>query len=145
MRSDGSSTARCRAWMSRHRLTLCDRDRDRLTADVDRGRRSRVCSAIVSLGLVGRAVFAPVGSRRGLQNYAGNVFGPVAARLVGRLISYGDILNSSAVTSRHLPRGWRYTLLKRWSFDADTIVQNIRLLRQTRSCEIIALRYCAVS
>src|SRR5713101_5156249 len=95
MRSDGSSTARYRAWISRHRLTLCDRDRDRLTADVDRGRRSRVCSAIVSLGLVGRAVFAPVGSRRGLQNHAGNVFGPVAARLVGRLISYGDILNSS--------------------------------------------------
>jgi hypothetical protein len=39
MRSDGSSTARYRAWMSRHRLTLCDRDHDRLTADIDRDRR----------------------------------------------------------------------------------------------------------
>src|SRR5216683_4757352 len=114
MRSDGSSTARYRAWMSR------DRCREPW--------------------LVGFAVFAPGGSRRGLQNYAGNVFGPVAARLVGRLISYGDILNSSAVTSRHLPRRWRYTLLRRWSFDGDTVSQNIRLLRQTRSCEIIALR-----
>src|SRR6266446_4450146 len=58
---------------------------NRLTADIDRGRRSRVWAAIavVSLGLVGFAVFAPGGSRRGLQNYAGNVFGPVAARLVG--------------------------------------------------------------
>src|SRR5216684_5228434 len=59
---------------------------NRLTADIDRRRRSRVWPAIavVSLGLVGFAVFAPGGgSRRGLQNYAGNVFGPVAARLVG--------------------------------------------------------------
>src|SRR5229473_6915950 len=136
MRSDGGSTARYRAWMSRRRLTL--RDRDRLTAD-DRGRRSRVWPAIavVSLGLVGRAVFAPVGSRRGLQNYAGNVFGPVAARSP---LSYGDILNSSAVTSRHLPRCWRYTLLRRWSFDGDTVSQDVRLLRKARSCEIIALR-----
>src|SRR5713101_7082910 len=81
MRSDGSSTARYRAWMSRRRLTLCDRDR--LTADIDRGRRSRVWPAIavVSLGLVGSAVVAPGGLGRGVQNYAGNVFGPVAARL----------------------------------------------------------------
>src|SRR6266851_9947544 len=114
MRSDGSSTARYRAWMSRHRLTLCDRDRDRLTADIDRGRRSRVWPArFREPWLVGSAVVAPGGSRRGLQNYAGNVFGPVAARLVGRLISYCDILNSSAVTSRHLPRCWRYTPLRR--------------------------------
>ena len=41
MRSDGSSTARYRAWMSRHRLTLCDRDRYRFT-QMDQGRRSRV-------------------------------------------------------------------------------------------------------
>src|SRR5712692_7494387 len=140
MRSDGSSAARYRARMSRHRLTLCDRDR--LTADIDRGRRSRVWPviAVVSLGLVGSAVVAPGGLRRGLQNYAGDVLGPVAARLVGRLISYCDILNSSAVTSRHLPRCWRYTPLRRWSFDKDTVSQHVRLLRQARSRAIIALR-----
>ncbi len=87
MRSDGSSTARYRAWMSRRRLTL--RDRDRLTADIDRGRRSRVWPAIavVSLGLVGRAVFAPGGSRRGLQNYAGKRVRP-CSRAVSRPASF---------------------------------------------------------
>src|SRR5216683_436037 len=56
MRSDGSSTARYRVWMSRRRLTLCDRDRLTVAAVV-----------VVSLGLVGSAVFAPGGRDEAYQ------------------------------------------------------------------------------